>query len=326
MSDEIKKLQRAKMYISALARGMDPLTEQKITEDTLRNERIRACLRYVSDVLAMDIERWQAKNTSEFFITNDQIAHLEILSPDPKVSDIANEINRVTAINGTKKLTATMINDWLEKEGYLDRDRSKSRMASMKGADLGIVSEYRLREDGSEYYVNRFSPQAQRFIYDHLPQIVESKEKKAAASNEKIMDFISFPFSMSLQDFIQQQAKNCFIIATGTCDEATSIGSYKTALVYKGKSKLLQKDDIFATSNVESALAGILTAAKAIKMPVDLVIVSAASLGFNTNKNKNSKECLEICQILAEKKCKVAFTICPQKQDEINALIQSAAA
>lgn len=49
---EIEKLQRAQMYISKLANGINPLNDNPVDQnEIINNERISRCLRYVSEVL-----------------------------------------------------------------------------------------------------------------------------------------------------------------------------------------------------------------------------------------------------------------------------------
>ena len=45
---ELETMQRAKMYLDKLARGVDPITDRELPEDTvLNNVRICRCLHYV---------------------------------------------------------------------------------------------------------------------------------------------------------------------------------------------------------------------------------------------------------------------------------------
>lgn len=49
---ELETMQRAKMYLDKLARGIDPITGQELPEDTvLNNVRLCRCFHYVSGVL-----------------------------------------------------------------------------------------------------------------------------------------------------------------------------------------------------------------------------------------------------------------------------------
>ena len=53
---ELETMQRAKMYLEKLAQGIDPITDQEISEDsTLNNVRLARCFFYVSDVLGQVI-------------------------------------------------------------------------------------------------------------------------------------------------------------------------------------------------------------------------------------------------------------------------------
>ena len=50
--NELETMQRAKMYIDNLANGVDPLTGEVISDDSvINNVRISRCLFYVSGVL-----------------------------------------------------------------------------------------------------------------------------------------------------------------------------------------------------------------------------------------------------------------------------------
>ena len=52
MMTELETMQRAKIYLDKLARGVDPISNQEVPEDTvLNNVRICRCLHYVSGVL-----------------------------------------------------------------------------------------------------------------------------------------------------------------------------------------------------------------------------------------------------------------------------------
>ena len=47
---ELETMQRAKMYLDKLAKGIDPITDQEVPEDSLLNNvRLARCFFYVSD-------------------------------------------------------------------------------------------------------------------------------------------------------------------------------------------------------------------------------------------------------------------------------------
>lgn len=324
MDNEITKMKWAKMYMDYLANGVDPVFNTDVDEDTLHNEQVISCFRYISDILARDIYEAEncMKNNNEFYITNEQIAQLTTYSYKCKVSELAAEINRVTEENETKKLAATWINDWLEAEGYLCPSELKSRIATAKGNQLGITSEYRQRDNGNEYYINFFTEQAQSFVFQHINDILSFRDSKTSHDKVNIQN-IEFPSDLSVIDFIRRQHDKCFIMSIGSCDSVAGIGSYIAVLHYNGKSKVLKKTNIPTHSANKCILTGIIDAASSIKTSTDVIILSSTPLGFNSPKSKNYKFCKELYSILSEKGCNVYAAVCQGKGYELNSLIKS---
>lgn len=324
MDNEINRLQQAKMFIDYLANGVDPVYNTDVDADTLHNEQVISCFRYISDVLARDIYQAESdmKNDADFYITDEQISELRTFSYNCKVSEITNEINRVTAENGTKKLSATWINDWLEAEGFLCKSDLRSRIATDKGKQLGISSEYRKHDNGNEYYINFHTEQAQRFIFSHIAEIIAYRNERYSHSELNVQS-IEYPDGISVREFIKQQPDKCFIMSIGSCDSVAKIGSYISVLFYNGKSRVLKKSNIPTSSANKCILSGILDAASAIKSPTDVVILSSTPLGFNTPKSKNYKFCQEVYRILSEKECHIFVSVCQGKGYELNSLIKS---
>ena len=180
MENEINKLQWAKMFMDYLANGVDPVSNTDADAETLHNEEIRSCFRYISEILSRDIYETESniRKGNVFYITDEQFAELKTYSYNCKVSELAAEINRVTEGNNTKKFSATWINDWLEAEGYLCPSELKSRIATEKGNQLGISSEYRKSDNGNEYYINFYTEEAQSFVFSHLNDIIAYRNEK----------------------------------------------------------------------------------------------------------------------------------------------------
>lgn len=324
MRNEIDKLQQAKMFMDYLANGIDPVSNTDADADTLHNEQIITCFRYVSDVLARDIYQAETdiKKNDDFYITEEQLAELNVYSYNCKVSELANEINRVTVVNGTKKLPATWINDWLEAEGYLCKSDLKSRIATEKGKQLGITSEYRKMDNGNEYYINFYTAQAQEFVFGHLNEIIAFRNERNSQAEEKI-PCIEYPYDLSIREFIKQHPDKCFIMSIGSCDSVAKIGSYIAILLFKGKSKVLKKSNIPTNSANKCILTGIIDAVSAIKMPTDVIILSSTPLGFHTPKSKNYRFCQEIYRVLTEKECRITVAVCQGKGYELNSFVKS---
>lgn len=325
MDNEIERLQRAKMYMDYLTNGVDPVSNMDADTNTLQNEKVIACFRYVSGVLERNI--YEAKSVtkhsnSDFYITESQCAELKVYPYNCKVSELANEINRVTKINGTKKMSAAWINNWLESEGYLCQSDLKSRISTDKGKQLGITSEYRQRDNGNEYYINFYPEQAQRFIYDHISEI-NAYENKQHSKTEIMIKSVDFPSELSVREFIMQNSDKCFIISIGSCDSVSNAGSYITVLLYKGRSMVMKKTNIPTNSANRCILTGITEAASAIRLPTDVIILSSTPLGFNTTRSPNYRLCQEIYQILTKKECRISESVCHGKGAELNSFIKS---
>ncbi|MCR5782556.1 MAG: hypothetical protein K6G90_07430 [Clostridia bacterium] len=326
MENEPDRLRQAKMFMEYLAAGIDPVKNTDADADTLHNEEIISCLRYVSEILDQHIYHADtgANVQADFYITEKQLAELKTFEHNCKVSGLANEINRVTAENGTKKMSATWINDWLEDEGYLYRYNNNNRIATEKGRRLGITSERRTRDNGVSYYVNLHNEEAQRFIYGHIAEIIAYRNERAPKP-EPAPDVreLEFPYDISVRDFIAQQPDKCFILSFGSCDSVAEVGSYISALTYKGKSKVLTKSNIPTGSSNKCILSGILDAASAIKAPTEVVILSSVPLGFNSPGSKNYALCQEIYHVLEEKGCQVLVSVCRGKGAELSSLVRS---
>ena len=327
MEHKIEQLQYAKMFMDYLANGVDPVSNMDADANTLHNEQVIACFQFVSDVLTRSIyeaENSAKRSNADFFITEEQCAELNIYPYHCKVSELANEINRVTENNGTKKLSATWINDWLESEGYLCKSDLRSRITTYKGKQLGITSEYRKRDNGNEYYINFFTEQAQRFIYDHIREIIAYRHEQYSQTAEQIQS-VDYPHELSVREYIRQNPDKCFILSIGSCDSVSKVGSYIAVLMYKGRSKVLRKTNIPTHSANKCILTGIIDAASAIKLPTDVIILSSTPLGFHTPKSKNYRFCQEIYRILTEKECSIAESVCQGKGYELNSFVKSLA-
>ena len=326
MYNDLNKLQEAKMFMDCLANGIDPVNNSDVNPETLNNEQVISCFRFISSVLEKDIEQAEIDDikNKEFYITAEQISELRIFSYNCKVSELANEINRVTSENMTKKLSATVINDWLESEGYLYKSDLSSRIATQKGNQIGITSEHHKRSDGTEYYLNVHSEQAQRFIFDHLNEIIATKESNMHYSHTPLnIQNIEFQNDINIWDFIKQHQDKCFIMSVGSCDPVAKVGSYVALLLYKGKSKILKKSNISTNSANKCILFGMQEAATVIKAPTDVVVLSSTTLGFNSTKSPNHMLCQDIYHILSEKGCSVYVSVCQGKGNELNSFVKS---
>lgn len=177
---ELETLQRAKRYIDQLARGIDPISNQEVPEDSVLNQvQIARCFYYVSDILEQVIDNGgtvvgKGKGLP-FTITAEQLSKVQT-SPEPLcITQLVNAINVVVENEQMKKLRTTVITDWLLEKGFLVKrsgpDGEAHRLPTQLGKSLGMSTRLRRGKRG-EYEAVLYNPAAQQFILEHLPEIL----------------------------------------------------------------------------------------------------------------------------------------------------------
>ena len=178
---EKEKLTTAKLYVSKLANGMDPVSGEELSFDSSMNcSEISDCMGYVFDLLqryeANGCEfRRVAKQYLPFSITTEQKSKVSI-SEKPIGAALINENIKAVLSSSIKGVNAIQIGVWLEEEGYLKKDifnGQRIRTETPKGHDLGIRTEKKLRADGTWYKKNIYNSNAQSFIVDNIDKIAE---------------------------------------------------------------------------------------------------------------------------------------------------------
>lgn len=181
---ELETMKRAKSYIDMLANGIDPLTGEAISDDSvINNVRISRCLFYVSDVLKRAIDnggefgKKQVRQQCPFSVTPEQVQEIFISDEPVTISVFAKRINEVIA-EDVKPLSAVTVTTWLCENGYLAEEISggkKRRISTSKGVSIGIETVDSVSRDGIPYKKNIYTDQAQRFILENLDSITDNK-------------------------------------------------------------------------------------------------------------------------------------------------------
>ena len=178
--DDLKTLQRARMYIAAMSCGVNPLTGEKVSEtDTLANDRIQKCCGYVVEILDGLIKKQVSRNKIPFCVTQQQAEQIFISSDPVGINEIAKRINTVTDSDMTN-ITGAKIASWLVDIGYLDvkteeiseKKIKKTKLLNSKSELLGIaVQSVTDKKTGEVYDKFMYNENAQRFIISHLNEI-----------------------------------------------------------------------------------------------------------------------------------------------------------
>jgi hypothetical protein len=198
---ELEKIAYAKSFIDKLAIGIDPTDDSVIPKgDVVLNPRLSKCFSYVSDVLSKIVENPSALTemykTNEWSATPDVLAKIECSSMKVSISAFAKRVN--DALRSTRKFTAAQINNWLLHEGYLTKvalgnDKTTKR-PTPSGVSIGITTEEIVNEYGRVKYYVRCNENAQRFIRDHLAEIIELSKTYTVNSDIETRQENSEPF------------------------------------------------------------------------------------------------------------------------------------
>ena len=189
---ELETMQRAKMYLDKLARGIDPISNQVLPGDSVLNQpRLSRCFTYVSDLLARVIlndgyvgAKPKGPKLPEFNATAEELAGVPVSSEPVRISKFLDGIFVALNRPQMRKLGTTTVTDWLLRKGLLEKrtsaDGTSQRLPTQEGAQLGIFTETRHGQYG-DYTAAFYDMQAQKFILEHLPEILE--EKRANTDN-----------------------------------------------------------------------------------------------------------------------------------------------
>ena len=179
---DLEIMQHAKNYLDDLAKGIDPLTGQAVSEtDIVNNVRISRCLSYVSDVLRQVIQNGgiQVRVSSEsekapFSLPAEDLARYSFGEEPVSVSVIAQKLNELAKLETVQKLKTTSITKFLMQSGLLfdeeSPDGSRSKRPTEAGRNRGIFTAQRIGRNG-EYTGVLYSREAQQFILDNLDAI-----------------------------------------------------------------------------------------------------------------------------------------------------------
>ena len=179
---ELETMQRAKMYMEKLAQGIDPTTGEV---SALDNPRLVKCFAYVADVLDRVIQNGgmvgDRSNLPPFTITVEEISRIELSSEPVRMTELLDRINRVVNTARMKKLSAGVVSGWLLADGLLEKqqkaDGSTSRLPTGRGRQMGLFTEIRQGQAG-EYTAVYYDSRAQRYVVDHLPEILAGRTRE----------------------------------------------------------------------------------------------------------------------------------------------------
>ena len=203
---ELETMQRAKMYVDKLANGIDPLTDQPVSDtDCINQVRISRCLFYVSDVLRQVIENGGTITKAVYVkklpceISQESLQNYRISQMPITVSEITKRLNALIDVTAMNQLQSVSINTFLQQSGLLTQiqtsDGKTRKCPTDAGKSIGIVYQERTGQFG-DYHVTVFNAEAQQFVLDHMDAILEINNRPrskrwVAAEPQQDQPFVS---------------------------------------------------------------------------------------------------------------------------------------
>jgi|AGTN01.1.fsa_nt_gi hypothetical protein len=176
---ELDVLKRAETYIKKLAKGINPLTDEEVREDTVVNEvRLSRCFFYIGEVLEKLIKsggeigsakKAKPKRTEEIKIDEDFIKKYSFKSRPVSLSVILQALNSINP--AMKKIKFKDVSQILYDKGILVDNPVSSRpkrVASDSAAGFGIYNEQKISATRGEYTAVLYNEEGQRKLLEML--------------------------------------------------------------------------------------------------------------------------------------------------------------
>ena len=177
---ELEKMKRAKLYIDKLSIGINPIDDTYVTaNDVVRNERISNCFKYISEVLFKQIEKenMPKKVNRLFFLPLEFRNSFEFSDSPIYGSEILRRINALVENLECKKLSSRVFFSSLVELGLIEdtvlNDGKIIRRPTDFGLSVGVITEHKIRPNGTEYFSVLYHRSAQQFILDNIDAIID---------------------------------------------------------------------------------------------------------------------------------------------------------
>ena len=184
---DLRILDRAIEYTARLADGVNPLDHRRVApDDVVNQERIKACLKYVEQVLKK--YRYEqlnpkviVKNSVPFSVTPAQLSRYQYSEEPLTASELCRRITDLSGDPAMKPMKAADIGAWLMKEGYItetDYKGKPARVPTPKGTQAGIRASEASGRDGNMYVRLSFEKNMQQLIIRNLYSVIGSYVRK----------------------------------------------------------------------------------------------------------------------------------------------------
>lgn len=176
-----------KSKLEMLSRGIDPVTNIKYSDDSSLNNWenkiiFKEVIKILDEILEDKLVKRDKRKKAPFILNSEQIKEIVISNEPISVSAFVHSINLVYSTDNMKKLKASDVTSWLEKQGYLSEieycDGCYCRELTEKSQEIGLSLIKKQNQYGNEYNVILYNRIAQEYIVNHLSDISEFIIKK----------------------------------------------------------------------------------------------------------------------------------------------------
>ena len=194
---DTKKLENAIIYLQRITEGHNPVNNMPAEEDSiLNNPNVIRCMYFIKDILEEIkrnegyIGRRPGNNTddikpnyplpqmykdkkdkkSDFYLNPEDIKNFAF-EDYYFISDICDELNRISTATNVKKCPRKRIWEYLVKKGYVEErsfDGEWRKVQTSTGMNKGIKTVERVSPRGNKYYLLIYPQEIQREVAEYF--------------------------------------------------------------------------------------------------------------------------------------------------------------
>lgn len=179
MMSDFEKMDKAKAVLMKIAKGINPLTGEPITDESFLNDpRIIRCFYFTAEVLDNVRNGAYSRNSRllSFVISPEQKEQVVLPEGPIGVTEFSKHVNMCIDQSVSRKLTAVELNKRLKKMGVLGEETNsatgKSRtVTNQNSKEYGFEMVTRTF-NGTEYDMVVMNDTGKRYLLDHLEEIM----------------------------------------------------------------------------------------------------------------------------------------------------------
>ena len=183
MEYDVARIRLLQNTLEYLSRGIDPTSGLEFKNDTLLSSKLlKSYFAQTAELLGIVAENteWvkhkKIGNTKMIFHLNEDEIDSNAISKDPiSVSRLVYIINSFVKSQYMRRLKATQVTLWLQKNGFFDICENEFgesyKVANDAGKILGIETEIKINSRNETYAMNLYNQEAQAYVIKNINQI-----------------------------------------------------------------------------------------------------------------------------------------------------------